>query len=149
MSIKDFWWYIYIYIYLEHIQHYRLRSLLLESTWTNGTKFYVQFDYIWSPEQHMADVLSNYLVYLICTLLSSISSDNVHLDGTEGYLLNLQYNKDYIKTSYQQQQAHTWLIPRSWMLSTIFLVSWPPRDVPRTVPPRLWISFTLFGVMGR
>ena len=55
----------------------------------------------------MADVLSNYLVYLICTLLSSISSDNVHLDGTEGYLLNLQYNKDYIKTSYQQQQAHT------------------------------------------
>jgi len=50
------------------------------------------------------------------------------------------------KTRRKEEELHTWLIPQSWMLSTIFMVSWPPRDVPRMVPPRLWLSLTLLVV---
>lgn len=64
----------------------------------------------------------------------------------------LYYTKTTIKLKWfekwNKKMFITWLIPLSWMLSTIFLVSWPPRDVPRMVPPRLWMSFTLFGVRG-
>ena len=38
------------------------------------------------------------------------------------------------------------LTPRRVSVVTIAAASWPPRDVPRMVPPRLWMPATSAGV---